>query len=531
MALIQEEIKKRRTFAIISHPDAGKTTLTEKFLLFGGAIQTAGAVKNNKITKTAASDFMEIERQRGISVATSVMAFHYKERLINLLDTPGHRDFAEDTYRTLTAVDSVILVIDCVKGVEAQTERLMEVCRMRKTPVIIFVNKMDLEGQDAFDLLDELEEKLGIQVRPLSWPISGGQSFKGVYSLYEKQLRLFNPDKTKISKDVVSVENIHSPELDEWVTEEHAQQLREDVELIEGVYEDWDAQPYLDGNLAPVFFGSAVNNFGIQEMLDTFIDIAPDPRPRETDVRQVDPEESAFTGFIFKIHANIDPRHRDRIAFMRVCSGTFRRNTFFNHTRLNKKLKFANPATFLAQDKSVVDEAWPGDVVGLYDTGSFKIGDTLTEGESMKFRGIPSFSPEMFRFVNNADPMKSKQLAKGIDQLMDEGVAQLFTMSTNGRKLIGTVGALQFEVIQYRLKHEYGASCSYENLNVHKACWISCKDKVQLQEFKKVKYRSMATDKFGRDVFLADSAFTIQMSEQKFPEVKFHFTSEFEELA
>ena len=307
MALIQEEIKKRRTFAIISHPDAGKTTLTEKFLLFGGAIQTAGAVKNNKITKTAASDFMEIERQRGISVATSVMAFHYKERLINLLDTPGHRDFAEDTYRTLTAVDSVILVIDCVKGVEAQTERLMEVCRMRKTPVIIFVNKMDLEGQDAFDLLDELEEKLGIQVRPLSWPISGGQSFKGVYSLYEKQLRLFNPDKTKISKDVVSVEDIHSPELDEWVTDEHAQQLREDVELIEGVYEDWDAQPYLDGDLAPVFFGSAVNNFGIQEMLDTFIDIAPDPRPRETDVRQVDPEESAFTGFIFKIHANIDP--------------------------------------------------------------------------------------------------------------------------------------------------------------------------------------------------------------------------------
>jgi len=527
MALIQEEIKKRRTFAIISHPDAGKTTLTEKFLLFGGAIQTAGAVKNNKITKTAASDFMEIERQRGISVATSVMAFHYKERLINLLDTPGHRDFAEDTYRTLTAVDSVILVIDCVKGVEAQTERLMEVCRMRKTPVIIFVNKMDLEGQDAFDLLDELEEKLGIQVRPLSWPISGGQSFKGVYSLYEKQLRLFNPDKTKISKDVVSVEDIHSPELDEWVTDEHAQQLREDVELIEGVYEDWDAQPYLDGDLAPVFFGSAVNNFGIQEMLDTFIDIAPDPRPRETDVRQVDPEESAFTGFIFKIHANIDPRHRDRIAFMRVCSGTFRRNTFFNHTRLNKKLKFANPATFLAQDKSVVDEAWPGDVVGLYDTGSFKIGDTLTEGESMQFRGIPSFSPEIFKELVNKDPMKSKQLEKGIQQLTDEGVAQLFIRELGNRKIVGTVGELQFEVIQYRLEHEYGAKCEFQPKAYFKACWIVSENEGKLEEFKRIKGTEMVVDKDKNDVYLAPSKFLLDMEIGNYPELEFHFTSEF----
>ncbi|MDB0059416.1 peptide chain release factor 3, partial [bacterium] len=364
MGNIQDEIAKRRTFAIISHPDAGKTTLTEKFLLFGGAIQTAGAVKNNKITKTAASDFMEIERQRGISVATSVMAFNYRDRLINLLDTPGHRDFAEDTYRTLTAVDSVILVIDCVKGVEAQTERLMEVCRMRKTPVIIFINKMDLEGQDPFDLLDELEVKLKINVRPLSWPISGGQSFKGVYSLYNSELRLFNPDKTKISKEVVSIEDIQDASLNDLVTEQHANQLREDVELITGVYETWDSQPYLDGDLAPVFFGSAVNNFGIQEMLDTFIDIAPDPRSRPADVRDVHPEEEAFSGFIFKIHANIDPRHRDRIAFLRVCSGQFQRNTFYYHTRLTKKIKFSNPATFLAQDKSIVEEAWPGDVVG-----------------------------------------------------------------------------------------------------------------------------------------------------------------------
>lgn len=527
MSTIQEEIKRRRTFAIISHPDAGKTTLTEKFLLFGGAIQTAGAVKNNKITKTAASDFMEIERQRGISVATSVMAFHYKNRLINLLDTPGHRDFAEDTYRTLTAVDSVILVIDCVKGVEEQTERLMKVCRMRNTPVIIFINKMDLEGQDPFDLLDELEEKLNIQVRPLSWPIGGGQTFKGVYSLFESQLRLFNPDKTKIATEVVDVEDIQSPDLDELVSAARAKQLRDDVELIEGVYEDWDPQPYLNGELAPVFFGSAVNNFGIQEMLDTFIEIAPDPRPRETDVREVSPSESKFTGFIFKIHANIDPKHRDRIAFLRVCSGKFERNTFFHHTRLQKKLKFANPATFLAQDKSVVDEAWPGDVVGLYDTGSFKIGDTLTEGESLQFRGIPSFSPEIFKELVNKDPMKSKQLDKGIQQLTDEGVAQLFIRELGNRKIVGTVGELQFEVIQYRLEHEYGAKCEFQAKPYYKACWIISKDPNKLEEFKRIKGTEMVQDKDGNDVYLAPSKFLLDMEIGNFPELEFHFTSEF----
>ncbi len=527
MGNIQDEIAKRRTFAIISHPDAGKTTLTEKFLLFGGAIQTAGAVKNNKITKTAASDFMEIERQRGISVATSVMAFNYRDRLINLLDTPGHRDFAEDTYRTLTAVDSVILVIDCVKGVEAQTERLMEVCRMRKTPVIIFINKMDLEGQDPFDLLDELEVKLKINVRPLSWPISGGQSFKGVYSLYDSELRLFNPDKTKISKEVVSIEDIQDASLDDLVTEQHAKQLREDVELINGVYETWDAQPYLDGDLAPVFFGSAVNNFGIQEMLDTFIDIAPDPRSRPADVRDVHPEEEAFSGFIFKIHANIDPRHRDRIAFLRVCSGQFQRNTFYYHTRLTKKIKFSNPATFLAQDKSIVEEAWPGDVVGLYDTGNFKIGDTLTEGEIIQFRGIPSFSPEIFKELVNLDPMKSKQLEKGIKQLTDEGVAQLFIRELGNRKIVGTVGELQFEVIQYRLEHEYGAKCEFQPKRYFKACWILSDNESKLDEFKRIKGTDMVLDKDKNDVFLAPSKFLLDMEIANFPELEFHFTSEF----
>ncbi len=526
MSKIKDEISKRRTFAIISHPDAGKTTLTEKFLLFGGAIQTAGAVKNNKITKTAASDFMEIERQRGISVATSVMAFHYKDMLINLLDTPGHRDFAEDTYRTLTAVDSVILVIDCVKGVEAQTERLMEVCRMRKTPVIVFVNKLDLEGQDPFDLLDELEEKLGIQVRPLSWPISGGSTFQGVYNLYDHNVRLFQSDKTKIATNVVAIKDLDDSKLDDLVGE-HANQLREDVELIDGVYDEFKPEPYLMADVAPVFFGSAVNNFGIQEMLDIFIQIAPDPKPVETSTRMVNPEEEGFTGFIFKIHANIDPRHRDRIAFLRICSGKFQRNTFYKHTRLDKKMKFTNPATFLAQDKSVVEEAWPGDVVGLYDTGNFKIGDTLTEGENLQFRGIPSFSPEIFKELVNKDPMKSKQLEKGIKQLTDEGVAQLFIREAGNRKIVGTVGELQFEVIQYRLEHEYGAKCEFQAKPYHKACWIVSDDQEKMGEFRKIKANDIVRDKDSNEVYLAPSQFLLNMEMTNFPEITFHTTSEF----
>ena len=526
MSTIKEEISKRRTFAIISHPDAGKTTLTEKFLLFGGAIQTAGAVKNNKITKTAASDFMEIERQRGISVATSVMAFHYKDMLINLLDTPGHRDFAEDTYRTLTAVDSVILVIDCVKGVEAQTERLMEVCRMRKTPVIVFVNKMDLEGQDPFDLLDELEEKLDINVRPLSWPISGGATFQGVYNLYDHNVRLFRADKTKVATEVYGIKNLEDEQLDALVGE-HADQLREDVELIDGVYDTWDAQPYLDADVAPVFFGSAVNNFGIQEMLDTFIKIAPLPSPVESSSRTVNPEEEELTGFVFKIHANIDPKHRDRIAFLRVCSGKFERNTFYKHTRLNKKLKFSNPVTFLAKDKSLVDEAWPGDVVGLYDTGNFKIGDTITEGEDLQFRGIPSFSPEIFKELVNKDPMKSKQLDKGIKQLTDEGVAQLFIREAGNRRIVGTVGELQFEVIQYRLEHEYGAKCEFQSKPYHKACWLVSDNEEKLGEFRRIKANDIVTDKDGNEVYLAPSPFLLKMEMDNFPEITFHVTSEF----
>lgn len=522
-----EEINKRRTFGIISHPDAGKTTLTEKLLLFGGAIQTAGAVKSNKIRKTATSDFMEIEKQRGISVATSVMGFDYKDCKINILDTPGHKDFAEDTYRTLTAVDSVILVIDCVKGVEEQTRKLMEVCRMRHTPVIIFVNKMDREGQDPYDLLDEVSKELNIHTRPLSWPIGVGNTFKGVFNLYEKQLHLFSPGKTKISEDVYAVQSLEDKELDKRIGEDAANKLREDVELIEGVFEPFDVELYREGYLAPVFFGSAVNNFGVKELLDTFIRIAPSPLPRVTNMRKVLPDEKAFTGFVFKIHANLDPNHRDRIAFCRVVSGKFERNKFYYHTRLDKKLRFSNPVGFMANDKSVVEEMYPGDVVGLYDTGNFKIGDTLTEGEVMSYEGIPSFSPEIFKEIINKDPLKTKQLEKGLSQLTDEGVAQLFTRQPGNIKIIGTVGELQFEVIQFRLLHEYGASAAFQHLNYYKACWITSTDAKALNEFITQKPRSVAYDKDDRPVYMADSEWNLRTIREAFPKIEFHFTSEF----
>ena len=523
----QTEIQKRRTFGIISHPDAGKTTLTEKFLLFGGAIQTAGAVKSNRVKKTATSDFMEIEKQRGISVATSVMGFDYKNYKINILDTPGHKDFAEDTYRTLTAVDSVILVVDCVKGVEDQTRKLMEVCRMRNTPVIVFINKLDREGQDPYDLLEEIEKELNIHTRPLTWPIGIGSDFKGVYNLYEKKLNLFQPDRSKIAKDVIEISDLNSTDLNQLIGDKPAAKLREDAELIEGVYEPFTNELYLEGYLAPVFFGSAINNFGVQELLDTFIKIAPEPRGRNTEEREVLPDEKNFSGFIFKIHANLDPNHRDRIAFCRIVSGKFERNKFYHHTRLAKKLRFSNPTSFMANDKSVIDEAFPGDVVGLYDNGNFKIGDTLSEGEMMTFKGIPSFSPEIFKVLENKDPLKTKQLEKGILQLTDEGVAQLFTQQPGNIRIIGTVGELQFDVIQFRLLHEYGASCVFSPLNYQKACWFTCDDKIELERFNTIKRYNIAADKEGRSVFFAESVWGLKMTQDTFPKIQFHFTSEF----
>lgn len=489
----QQEILRRRTFAIISHPDAGKTTLTEKLLLYGGAIHVAGAVKSNKIKKTATSDWMEIEKQRGISVATSVMSFDYEGTHINILDTPGHQDFAEDTFRTLTAVDSVVIVIDSAKGVETQTRRLMEVCRMRKTPVIIFMNKMDREGKDPFDLMDDVEKELGINVTPISW--ANGQGLK-----YTRSFML----------DAEGLASLH-----------------EETRDLLSIYPTFSREEYLHGNLAPVFFGSAYKTIGVEELLRFFIANAPTPLPIMAEERIVEPKETPFTGFCFKIHANMDPNHRSCIAFFKICSGRFERNTYYYHVRQDRQMRFAAPTCFMAQKKEIIDEAYAGDVVGLPDTGNFKIGDTLTSGEKLHFRGLPSFSPEMFKYIENADPMKQKQLDKGIHQLMDEGVAQLFISALNGRKIIGTVGQLQFEVIQYRLEHEYNAKCRWENMPMYKACWIESDDEEELATFRMRKAQYMATDKDGRDVFMADSAYILNMAQNDYQHIRFHFTSEF----
>jgi peptide chain release factor 3 len=521
---IEQEISRRKTFAIISHPDAGKTTLTEKFLLFAGAIQSAGAVKSNKIKKSTMSDFMEIERQRGISVASAVMSFEYKGLKLNLLDTPGHKDFSEDTYRTLSAVDSVILIVDSAKGVEEQTENLMKVCRMRKTPVIIFINKLDREGNSPFDLLDEIENKIELKVLPLSWPISRGADFRGVYSLYEKNIRLFDANQTGV-ENTIAISDLHGEVLESTVGKELANHLREDVELLTGVYGSFDKQQYLSGEIAPVFFGSALNSFGVKELLDTFVDIAPTPLPRDSEQRTIQPEEESFSGFVFKIHANLDLRHRDRIAFIRVCSGKFERNKFYRHTRLETDLRFSNPASFLGQRKDVIDEAFPGDVIGLYDRGNFKIGDTLTEGELFTFQGVPSFSPEIFRELIKTG-MTGKQLEKGITHLTDEGVAQLFTMDEGRRKIVGTVGQLQFDVIQYRLEHEYGAKCQFQSLNFYKACWITSKNPKQWEEFCQFRTDRLGLDKDGRDVFFAESEWMLHHYVKQYVDIDFRLTSE-----
>jgi len=468
---------------------------------------------------------MEIEKQRGISVTTSVMEFDYEGYKVNILDTPGHQDFAEDTFRTLTAVDSVIIVVDSAKGVEAQTRKLMEVCRMRNTPVIIFANKMDREGKDPFDLLDELENELIINVRPLSWPIEQGPRFKGVYNIYEKKLDLYTPSKQVVTEKVEV--DIDSEDLEKHIGAMQSEKLRSDLELIDGVYPEFNIEDYLNADVAPVFFGSALNNFGVKELLDCFVKIAPSPRPTKAEEREVIPTEPKFTGFVFKITANIDPNHRSCVAFCKVCSGKFVRNAPYLHVRNNKIVRFSSPTQFMAQRKSTIDEAYPGDIIGLPDNGIFKIGDTLTEGEELHFRGLPSFSPEMFKYIENADPMKTKQLNKGIDQLMDEGVAQLFVNQFNGRKLIGTVGQLQFEVIQYRLENEYNAKCRWEPVSLYKACWIESDDEEELDAFKKRKYQFMAHDRDGRDVFLADSNYVLQMAQNDFKHIKFHFTSEF----
>lgn len=524
---LTDEIKKRRTFGIISHPDAGKTTLTEKLLLFGGAIQTAGAVKSNKIKKHATSDFMEIERQRGISVATSVMGFEYKNLNVNILDTPGHKDFAEDTYRTLSAVDSVIVVIDVARGVESQTEKLVEVARMRQIPLIVFINKLDREGKDPIDLMDDVEEKLGLNVLPLSWPIGMGQRFKGVYNIFKEELVLFNPHGKQEDEEVIRLKNPSIEDLEPIAGRNTAEEFLSELEIVTEVYDTFDPAEYRKGLQSPVFFGSAINNFGVKELLDVFVEFAPSPLQRQTEERIVYPTEETFSGFIFKIHANMDPKHRDRIAFLRIVSGKFERNKFYHHVRKDTKMRFSNPTTFMAARKELVDESFPGDIVGLYDPGNFKIGDALTEGEILHFKGIPSFSPELFRYVINMDPMRSKQLDKGILQLMDEGVAQLFTKIQGSQKIIGTVGSLQFDVIKYRLEHEYGADCDYQAVNVYKALWIEILDKAEFKDFEMRKKNDLAQDKEGALVYLADTEWSLKMARDNYPGIIFHETSEY----
>ncbi|MCL1818268.1 MAG: peptide chain release factor 3 [Spirochaetaceae bacterium] len=524
---IRKEIQRRLTFAIISHPDAGKTTITEKLLLFGGAIHIAGAVKSKKNTRATTSDFMQMEVDRGISVSTSVMGFEYRGRKVNLLDTPGHADFSEDTYRTLTAVDSSLMVIDSVKGVEERTRKLCEICRMRKTPVITFMNKMDREGREPVELLDEVEEELDIAVCPMSWPVGRGREFKGVYSLYEKKLIFFDPHGKQDSSDVVEISGLDDPQL-ERMAGSLAKKLREEIQLIQGVYPAFSKEDYLAGFQTPVFFGSALNNFGVRELLDCFVDIAPPPRPRPLEGgEEISPYHDDFSGLVFKIHANMDPRHRDRIAFLRICSGVFERNKTYRHVRSGKPYKTANPTAFMAQDRTVIDAAYPGDIIGLHDTGVFKIGDALTEGEDLKFTGIPSFSPQIFKTVVNKDPLKSKQLDKGLSQLAEEGVVQLFSRLASNEKLVGVVGVLQFDVLRFRLENEYKALCHFEATDYACACWLKCADKKILDDFTRRHGAKLCRDREGRLVFLARNRWMVDRTLEEEKGIEHFFTSDF----
>ena len=522
---LKKEIARRRTFGIISHPDAGKTTLTEKLLLFGGAIQMAGAVKSRKTEQKAVSDWMAIEQERGISVTSSVMKFEYRGYDINLLDTPGHQDFSEDTYRVLTAVDSALMVIDCAKGVETQTEKLMEVCRMRNTPVITFINKLDREGLDPLEIMDEIEEKLQIECTPLSWPIGMGKRFKGVYNLYRNELHLFKPGQAVRPEDVVVVKGLTDPSLDQLLGPE-AEKLREDIELISGAANPFELEEYLKASQTPVFFGSAINNFGVREMLDAFVELAPCPGPRAAVSRLVAPDEEQFSGFTFKIQANMNPAHRDRIAFFRICSGKFTRGMKVKHHRTGKEINLANATIFIAQDRSNVEEAFPGDIIGIHNHGTIKIGDTFSDKEDLRFTGIPSFAPEHFRRVILKEPMKSKQLAKGLTQLAEEGAVQVFRPISGSDWILGAVGVLQFEVTMARLKNEYGVEAIYEPINFATARWVSCEDRKKLDAFRGKFQRNLATDGTGDLTFLADSEWRLSHTMEQHPEITFHKTRE-----
>jgi peptide chain release factor 3 len=521
----QKEINRRRTFGIISHPDAGKTTLTEKLLLFGGAIQQAGAVKGRKAGRHATSDWMTIEKERGISVTTSVMKFNYRNYEINLLDTPGHQDFSEDTYRVLTAVDSSLMVIDNAKGVEPQTEKLMEVCRMRNTPIMTFINKLDREGLAPFDILDDIENKLQIECTPLSWPIGMGKRFKGVYNLYRKQLHLFRPGEDTLRQEGIIIEDLTDSTLDE-ILGHQADDLRTDIELIEGAVDPFEIDHYLKGNQTPVFFGSAINNFGVKEMLDAFVEMAPAPGSRTAVSREVSPYEESFSGFAFKIQANMNPAHRDRIAFVRICSGKFQRGMKVVHHRIGKEMALANATIFMAQDRENVQEAFPGDIIGIYNHGTIKIGDTFSEKEVLKFSGIPNFAPEHFRRIRLQNPLKVKHLRKGLKQLAEEGAIQVFRPVTGSDIILGAVGVLQFDVTMARLKSEYGVDAVYEPVEVAAARWIVCEDHAKMAEFEKDNSTSLAIDAEGHLSFLAASEWRLGHCMEQWPEINFLKTRE-----
>jgi peptide chain release factor 3 len=523
---VARETARRRTFAIISHPDAGKTTLTEKLLLFGGAIQMAGSVKGRKAARHATSDWMALEKERGISVTSSVMQFPYEGRIVNLLDTPGHADFGEDTYRVLTAVDSALMVIDVAKGVEERTIKLMEVCRLRDTPIMSFINKLDREGKPPIDLLDEVERVLGIQCAPITWPIGMGQRLKGVVHLLTGEVHLYEAGRNFTRQDSTIFASIDDPALEEKIGAQMLAELRDELELVEGASHPFDKQAYLDGKQTPVFFGSAVNNFGVQLLLDFFVEHAPAPKPRATTGREVQPTEDKLTGFVFKIQANMDPQHRDRVAFMRVCSGKFSAGMKAFHPRTGKEIKLANALTFMASDREIAESAFPGDVIGIHNHGTISIGDSFTEGENLGFTGIPNFAPELFRRARLRDPLKLKQLQKGLAQLSEEGATQFFRPLMSNDLILGAVGALQFDVVAYRLKDEYGVDASFEQVAVATARWIRCDDAKKLEEFRDKNAMNLAIDAAGQLVYLAPTRVNLQLAQERAPAVTFMATRE-----
>ena len=525
MSDFYQEFSTRRTFAIISHPDAGKTTVTEKLLLFGGAIQLAGTVKGRKATRHATSDWMEMEKERGISITTSVMQFVHNNHVINLLDTPGHEDFSEDTYRTLTAVDSALMVIDVAKGVEERTVKLMDVCRLRDTPIMTFINKLDREGREPIELLDEVESVLRIQCAPVTWHVGMGKRFKGIYHLYQDTVYLYQHGKGAQKQEALAIRGLNNPELDLHLGE-MAQELRDEIELVKGASHEFELDAYLAGKMTPVYFGSAINNFGIKELLDDFAAYAPAPMPRKALERNVYPNEKAFTGFVFKIQANMDPKHRDRIAFLRICSGTFEKGMKLSHLRLGKEVQISNALTFMAGDRTHADLAFAGDIIGLHNHGTIRIGDTFTQGEQLKFTGIPNFAPELFRLVQLKDPLKSKALMKGLIELSEEGATQVFRPLNSNQLILGAVGVLQFDVVAHRLKHEYKVDCVYDAVSVTSARWVYAIDEKAMAEFRLKAFDYLALDGSNTLMYLAPTRINLSMAEERYPKVRFSATRE-----